>query len=130
MQRFKIIIIINVQKINNYKIICYTNFDIHNIISKIENIEYREYYDNSKYNLYKDRWLNMSFNKINIYKDLYDEYKKDYIWIDLDTIICYDITYINDLSNVFIENGGISEKDNIIFSNNKSYNVPRNKYIQ
>ena len=65
-----------------------------------------EPYDNSKIKLYQDKWLNLSFNKINIYKDLNDEFNEDFIWIDLDTIITKDISYINDLSNVFIENGG------------------------
>ena len=72
----------------------------------------------------------VSFNKINIYKDLYDEYKKNYIWIDLDTIICYNIDYINDLSNVFIENGGDCINKNTLFTNNNSIVVPRNRYIQ
>ena len=74
--------------------------------------------------------MNLSFNKINIYKDLYDEFKKDYIWIDLDTIICKNIDYINNLSNVFIENGGSCVRKNGLFNNNSSIFVPRNKYIQ
>lgn len=111
-----------------YKLICYTNFKLD--ISKKYNIELRNYYDKSKFKLYTDKWLNLSFNKINIYKDLYDEYKKDFIWIDLDTIITSDISYINNLSNVFIENGGIINRQNLLFNNNNIINVPRNRYIQ
>lgn len=115
--------------IPSYRIICYTNFEIETAKINDFNIELRKYYDKSIINMYSNRWLNLSFNKINIYKDLYDEYKKNFIWIDLDTIIAYDISYIKDLSNCFIENGGITEKPNTIFTNN-SLTIPRNRYIQ
>lgn len=115
-----------------YKIYCFTNFkkDLVKAIPTKYNIEYRDYYDNQEIKLYDDKWLNLSFNKINIYKDLFDEFKKDFIWIDLDTIICYDISYINDLSNVFIENGGNSLKENVLFTNNNLITIPRKNYIQ
>ena len=35
----------------------------------------------------------MSFNKLNIYKDLYDNTGINYIWIDLDTIITTIMLY-------------------------------------
>jgi hypothetical protein len=116
--------------ISNHRIICYTNFKIETEKIKDFNIEIRKYYDKSAKTLYKDSWLNLSFNKINIYKDLYDEFGIDFIWVDLDTIISSDISYINDLSNCFIENGGIPEKPNKLFINNDKITVPRNKYIQ
>ena len=118
--------------IPNYKLLCFTNFKniLSNKISKKYNIEYRKYYDKQKIKLYKDKWRNLSFNKINIYKDLFDEFNKDFCWIDLDTIICKDISYINDLSNIFIENGGKCLKENKLFLNNSSITVPRNRYIQ
>jgi hypothetical protein len=120
------------KNITEYKLLCFSNFDneLSKNISKKYNIEFREYYDNQKNKLYNSQWLNLSFNKINIYKDLYDEFKKDFIWIDLDTIICYDISYINNLSNVFVENGGNCLNKNVLFSNNTYITVPRNKYIQ
>jgi hypothetical protein len=34
---------------------------------------------------------------LNIYKDLYDEFNENFSWIDLDTIISYDISYINEI---------------------------------
>jgi hypothetical protein len=118
--------------ISNYNLICYTNFNIN--INKYYfsnfNIEFRNYYDNMKYKIYSSKWLNLSFNKINIYKDLYDEFNRDYIWIDLDTLITYDISYINDLSNCFIENGGNCTNKNVLFTNNNNINIPRNRYIQ
>lgn len=118
--------------VSNYKLICFTNFtnELKEQIDKKYNIEYRQYYDKQKIKLYSNSWLNLSFNKINIYKDLYDEFNKDFCWIDLDTIICEDITYINKLSNVFIENGGSCLNKNILFNNNSSITVPRNRYIQ
>ena len=116
--------------IKNYKLLCFTNFKIKNIPKKY-NIEYRTYYDNQKEKLYPfSDWLNLSFNKINIYKDLHDEFNKDFIWIDLDTVIYYDISYINDLANVFIENGGTSVDPMTLFSNNNYITVPTNIYIQ
>jgi len=116
--------------IKNYKLLCFTNFKIKNIPKKY-NIEYRTYYDNQKEKLYPfSDWLNLSFNKINIYKDLHDEFNKDFIWIDLDTVIYYDISYINDLANVFIENGGTSVDPITLFSNNNYITVPTNIYIQ
>ena len=48
----------------------------------------------------------------------------------MDTIICYDISYINDFKNIFVENGGSCLNKNILFSNNSTITVPRNKYIQ
>lgn len=120
------------KNITNYKLLCFTNFKVklQDNISKKFKVEYRNYYDKQKNKLYNNKWLNLSFNKINIYKDLYDEYKKDFCWIDLDTVICQDISYVNDLSNVFIENGGDCLNKNVLFSNNNNITVPRNNYIQ
>jgi len=118
--------------IPEYKMICFTNFDneLKLNVGEKYNVEYRKYYDKQVRKLYNDKWLNLSFNKINIYRDLYEEFKEDYCWIDLDTVVCYDISYMNNLSNVFIENGGIAMHDNILFTNDKSITVPRNRYIQ
>lgn len=115
--------------IPDYFIIYYTNFEIKEDFSKY-NIEFRDYYDKSIYKLYDDKWLNLSFNRINIYKDLYDEYNKDFIWIDLDTLVVYDISYINKLDNIFIEQGGNDNNMRELFTNNKSIIVAENKYIQ
>jgi len=118
--------------LNNYELIVYTNFSI-GLNNK--NITYRAYYDNSKTKLYDASnqqyiWLNLSYNKINIYKDLHDEFGIDFVWVDLDTVICYDISYIDNISNIFIEHGGNIERQNILFTNNNSITVPRNRYIQ
>lgn len=116
--------------VKKYKLICYTNFAKKYNLSTQYNIAYREYYDNSKFKLYDNMFLNLSFNKINIYKDLYDEYNIDFTWIDLDTIITADISYINNFTNVFIENGGVCQDKNTLFTNNNSITVPRYQYIQ
>lgn len=120
------------KNISNYKLLCFTNFtnELSKKINQKYNIEFREYYYKEQIKLYSSKWLNLSFNKINIYKDLHDEFNRDFCWIDLDTIICQDISYINDLSNVFIENGGTCLTKNVLFSNNSSITVPRNRYIQ
>ena len=120
------------KNVNSYKLLCFTNFK--NILSKYisekYNIEYRNYYDKQINKMYNDAWLNLSFNKINIYKDLHDEFNKDFFWIDIDTIICHDISYINEMSTIFSENGGTCQNRNKLFSNNSSITVPRNRYIQ
>ncbi len=115
---------------NSYKLICYSNFVLDNNLLKDYNIEIRKYYDNIEKPLYNDKWLNLSYNKINIYKDLYDELKEDFIWIDLDTIITSNISYINELANCFVENGGNCVNDNLLFNNNDEITIPRNRYIQ
>lgn len=119
------------KNISSYKLLCFTNFanQLSNEIPKKYNIEYREYYDKGIYKLYKCKWKNLSFNKINIYKDLYDEFNTDFCWIDLDTIVGYDISYVNDFTNIFIEIGGDCSRSNTLFSNS-SITVPRNRYIQ
>lgn len=131
LERCLIIMTNSIKKyVPQYRILCYTNFEIEGNKHEGLNINIRKYYDNSKIKMYSDPWLNLSFNKINIYKDLYDEFATDFIWIDLDTIIAYDISYIRDLSCCFIENGGTPERPNQLFNNNTKLTVPRNRYIQ
>ncbi len=94
--------------VKNYEIIIYTNFDI-DINNK--NLIIRNYYDNKTIKYSEgdtpfDRWFNLSFNKMNIYKDLYDEYNENYIWIDLDTLVMSDISYLENVDNFFTEVGG------------------------
>ena len=55
--------------IQKYKLIIYTNF---NIKLDNKNVTFRKYYDKTISKNYNNDWLNLSFNKINIYKDLYD----------------------------------------------------------
>ena len=112
--------------VKDYKIIVFTNFDT-GVINR--NIEYKEYYNNNS-PVYTSGFLNLSFNKIYLYKDLYDLYNIDYVWIDLDTIVTYDISYINNIPECFIENGGACKINNVLFKNNDEICVPRNRYIQ
>jgi len=116
--------------IPKYELICYTNYNFNFERFKDFNIKFENYYDNNKLSIYNNIWLNMSFNKLNLYKDLYDNTGINYIWVDLDTIIYNDLSYIDQYNNFFIENGGNSNKNSYIFKNNKSYILPYNKYIQ
>ena len=113
---------INVKK---YKLILYTNF-----IEEINhnNVEIRKYYDKTK-NRYDNNWFNLNFNRINIYKDLYDEYKIDFLWMDIDSIITYDISYLNNIDNIFLENGGNEIVEQKIFKNSFE-TVKTNIHIQ
>jgi len=120
----------------DYELIVYTNF---NIKINNEKIKIREYYDESEminsklstnYCKYKDPWLNLSFNKINLYNDLYNETGVDYTWIDLDTYVATDISYINDYPAFFIETGGHGTKPWYFFHFNKDYWTQEKNYIQ
>jgi hypothetical protein len=112
--------------VKDYEFILYTNFEI-NINNK--NLKIRNYYDNSYKNYYDDKWFNLSFNKINIYKDLYDETNEDYIWIDLDTIVTHDISYLENVDNFFIEHGGNCDIQRFPIISNNFY-VKINRSIQ
>jgi hypothetical protein len=113
--------------VKSYEFIIYTNFDID---VNHKNVTIRNYYDNKiiKYCEGGDGWFNLSFNKINIYKDLYDEFNENYIWTDLDLIVTHDISYIENLDNFFVEHGGdCSLKIHPIIENH--FYLPENKYI-
>jgi FkbM family methyltransferase len=113
--------------VKQYQMIVYTNFTIK---FPSQNVTYRDYYDKTVDKMYNDNWLNLSYNKINIYKDLHDEFLEDFIWIDLDTVITANISYVNSMSHFFIENGGSCCNKNILFTNNNTFTVPRKHYIQ
>ena len=111
----------------DYRLIVFTNFKIE---AHFENSEVRTYYDNQTVKIYPDQWRNLSFNKINIYKDLRNELDVDPVWVDLDTFIADDISYIKNVTNCFVEIGGNCDTPNLLFSNNKEITVPRKRYIQ
>ena len=115
--------------VKKYHLICYTNFDINKDQFQEYKIEFRSYYDKSDVKMYNDKWLNLSFNKINIFKDLYDEFNESYIWIDLDTYIVHNIDYINDLSHAFTIIGGNGTNSCKLFTN-ADICVVRQDYIQ
>ena len=55
----------------------------------------------------RNRWHKLSFNKIYVFKNLYDEYDGEcFTWIDLDTIVLADMSYLNGVDNYFIMHGG------------------------
>lgn len=110
---------------NEYKLHVFTNF---NIDYNHESVKYHKYFDDGIH--FTDRWLNLSFNKIQIWKHLYDEYNINFIWMDLDTIITKNIEYLNMVDNVFIDINGQNETLNYLFTNNTQITIPRNKSIQ
>ena len=120
------LLIDSLNKTNFFELIIFTNFPIH--INQ-PNIIIEEYFDNSTKIYEEDRWLNLSFNKINIYKYLYDKFNIDYIWVDLDTIFTHDISYVNDLSSCFIDCGGINQDPHKLIEKGNFY-IARNKWIQ
>lgn len=114
----------------NFVLIVFTNFKIN---FNHTNIIYREYYQ-GEVKLYNDTskelWHELCFNRLNIFKDLYNEFNKSFIWIDLDTIILYDISYLNNYDNAFIINGGLIKNNWKLFKNSDKYNVLHKNYIQ
>tara|TARA_B100000674_G_scaffold98039_1_gene70838 strand:- start:3440 stop:4270 length:831 start_codon:yes stop_codon:yes gene_type:complete len=119
------ILIHSLDKTNEYQLHIFTNFDI-NINDP--NIVLHKYFDNNL-SIYQDRWLNLSFNKIYIYKYLFDKYKIDFTWVDLDTVFTSDVSYINDISSFFIDCGGTNEDPHLLINNTNIY-IARNKWIQ
>lgn len=119
------LLIDSLNKTNIYELIIFTNFSID--INQ-PNIIIEEYFDNSIKIYEEDRWFNLSFNKINIYKYLYDKFNIDYIWVDLDTIFTHDISYVNDLSSCFIDCGGINLDPHKLIEIGYFY-IARNKWI-
>ena len=119
------ILINSLDKTNVYILHIFTNFNIN--INK-PYIVLHEYFDNN-IAIYENKWLNLSFNKIYIYKYLFDKYKIDFIWVDLDTIFTHDVSYINDISSFFIDCGGINKDPHLLINNTNIY-IPRNKWIQ
>ena len=55
----------------------------------------------------RNRWHKLSFNKIHVFKNLYDEYGGAcFTWIDLDTIVVADLSYLDLVDNYFVNHGG------------------------
>ena len=55
----------------------------------------------------RNRWHKLSFNKIHVFKNLYVEYGGVcFTWIDLDTIVLADLSYLNEVDNYFVIHGG------------------------
>jgi hypothetical protein len=117
------LLINSLTKTNNYELHIFTNFEL-NINNS--SIVIHNYFDKNA-PIYSDNWYNLSFNKITIYKHLYDKYKIDFMWIDLDTIVTCDISYINKLESYFIDCGGSNEDIHVLIGN---ITIPRNKWIQ
>lgn len=60
----------------------------------------------------RNRWHKLSFNKIHAFKNLYDEYGGVcFTWIDLDTIVLADLSYLNEVDNYFVKHGGVVSED-------------------
>jgi hypothetical protein len=117
------LLINSLTKTNNYELHIFTNFEL-NITNS--SIVIHSYFDNNAA-IYSDGWFNLSFNKITIYKYLYDKYGIDFIWIDLDTVVTHNLNYINNLESYFIDCGGHNEDTHVLIGN---ITIPRNKWIQ
>lgn len=111
--------------VKDFELHVFTNFklEINN-----DKVKVNKYFDLGE-QYYENKWLNLSYNKINIWKHLYDKTGENFTWVDLDTVISYDISYFNDVDNLFIENGG-SSIGKWPLSHNTNYAVTFNRYIQ
>jgi hypothetical protein len=55
----------------------------------------------------RNRWYKLNFNRVHAFKNLYDEYDGVcFTWIDLDTIVVADLSYLSGVDNYFIFHGG------------------------
>ena len=60
----------------------------------------------------RNRWYRLNFNRVHAFKSLYDEYDGEcFTWIDLDTIVLSDLSYLNGVDNYFIFHGGEVRND-------------------
>jgi hypothetical protein len=111
--------------LREFSLVIFTNFDL-----EIEDttINIFKYYDNSL-KMYDHPWKQMSLNKFFIYRDLCKIFNESFLWIDLDTQITADISYIDNYPNFFVETGGESS-DEWSLTECKQFVLPRNKYIQ
>lgn len=117
--------------VKDYKFIIYSNF---NLIINNPKVIFKKYYNHkNNINLYnnekgwREGWKNLSMNKIFIYKDLYDKFKVNYIWIDLDTYIYHNLSYLEQMDNCFLEYGGTRVIPTRVSNN---FKVNFNRYIQ
>jgi hypothetical protein len=83
----------------------------------------------------RNRWHKLSFNKIHVFKNLYDEYGGVcFTWIDLDTIVLADMSYLNGVDNYFIMHGGaVSDRmhDVLVGGGGRViWAIPERTYIQ
>jgi hypothetical protein len=55
----------------------------------------------------RNRWYKLNFNRVHAFKNLYDEYNGEcFTWIDLDTVVVADLSYLGLVDNYFIFHGG------------------------
>ena len=97
--------------VKDFKFIIYTNFNFHIDNNKIIIRKYYTHKNNidlteKNNNEWVNKWKNLSMNKIFIYNDLYQEFNKDFIWIDLDTYIYDELSFMYKYDNYFIQQGG------------------------
>ena len=113
------------------KIIVYTNFATIEQLN-FPNVEIRNYYDNQEpyYEGQDSEWLNLSFNKLAIWKDLYDETGEEFTWVDLDTVFLNSLDYLADMGNYFVATGGNEKYYHPLFHDTKRYEVRYDRYIQ
>jgi hypothetical protein len=82
----------------------------------------------------RNRWHKMSFNKIYVFKNLYDEYGGEcFTWIDLDTIVLADLSYLDAVDNYFVIHGGRSERTHEVLCRGGGgviWAIPERMYIQ
>lgn len=107
----------------NFTLHVYTNFDNHRDLEK-EKSKIHYFPESLFKNKYKDSWINLSYNKIVAAENILKQYDS-VLWIDLDTIVCKDISYINNLDNFFIKN---NSGDQIQYINNQ-YSVKNKDWM-
>lgn len=104
-----------------YNLVIYTNF---NLLIKHPNVIIRKYnhiyefeniinYYGKRWSVeWSTKWYQLSFNKIFYWKMLYNEFNNNFTWIDLDTIVLSDLSYLENYENFFISNGGNKKSKN------------------
>jgi hypothetical protein len=113
---------------NNFQLHIYTNIDtLDGYFTNNTNINIIHHDINKIDNYYNNIWLNLSFYKVAIYKNLLIDTGITPIWIDLDTIVCGNIDHLSKYDNFVVIQG---TQDTKLEKVHEDKNIEANKYIQ
>ena len=120
---------LNQSKTNLKRFIVFSNFDLQ-INNCPDYVEIRPFKQLISEIYESDKWMNLSLNKLPYYGNLMEEFAEAPIWIDLDTLVCCDISHLSEFENFFIQIGTKDNKMMSILRDSGDFMVRRNEYLQ
>jgi hypothetical protein len=115
------------------RLIVYTNLKITALRHK-ELIEIRDFNESKQFflgdNAYQSgSWQMIHAHKFSYWDELFVEFNKSAIWIDLDTFVCGDLDRLDRYDNFFTCLGTTDERPMFLLKNCTDYQVKRKNYI-